>query len=97
MYNRAIPEIFLLNKHALNLYKLLNGHAYTCEWVALDFNQILTSRQTTFMATTNNRKKRWSECPCKQSFIFNDRIPLNWFNISLDTFKVHCKREFMSV
>ena len=47
MCERALPEIFLLNRHALLLYKLMNSNAHTCEWVHLNFNQISTSRQTT--------------------------------------------------
>ena len=51
MYNRATPDKFLLYTHARNLFKLMNGTTYSQEWVSLNFNQILTSRQTTFIAT----------------------------------------------
>ena len=49
MHNRAIPEKYLLYKHALSLYKLTNEESpHSIKWVALNFNQILTSRQSTF-------------------------------------------------
>ena len=58
MYNRATPENYLLYKHALCLFKLINCEPpHTYEWVALNFNQILTSRQTTFKIMRNNKKK----------------------------------------
>ena len=57
MCDRALPVNFLLYRHALLLHKLMNDHSHTCEWVHLNFNQILTSRQTTFMARKSNRKK----------------------------------------
>ena len=57
MYNRATPESFLLYKHAINLFELLNAKDPTQEWVALNFNPILTSRHTLFMATKSNQKR----------------------------------------
>ena len=30
-----------------------------------------------------------------RTFILNDRIPLNWFNLSFETYKVKCKIEFL--
>ena len=50
-YNRATPEKFLLYKHAISLFKLMNDPTFTTEWVALNFNQIFTSRQTRFLST----------------------------------------------
>ena len=42
MYNRSLPENFLLYRHALLLYKLINSDSHTSEWVHLNFNQVLT-------------------------------------------------------
>ena len=96
MFERALPEIFLLYRHALLLYKLMNSNSHTCEWVHLNFNQILTSRQTTFMATKSNRKRVGLNVIANRVFILNGKIPLSWLGMSIDTFKVHCKREFLS-
>ena len=96
MCERALPNFFLLNRHALLLYKLMNSNSHTCEWVHLNFNQILTSRQTTFMATKSNRKRVGLNAFANRVFILNGKIPLIWFGMSIDTFKVHCKRKFLS-
>ena len=96
MCNRSLPENFLLYRHALLLYKLMNSSSHTCEWVHLNFNQILTSRQTTFMANKNNRKKVGLNAIANRIYILNGRIPLSWFNMSIDTYKVHCKKEFLN-
>ena len=96
MYNRATPEKFLLYKHALTLFKLINTNDYTMEWAALNFNQILTSRQTTFKATSNHRKRVGLNALANRVFILNDKIPLKWFGLSLNSFKIHCKKEFLS-
>ena len=96
MCERALPEKFLLYRHALLLYKLINSNLHTCEWVHLNFNQILTSRQTTFMATKNNRKRVGLNAFANRVFILNGKIPLCWFEMSIETFKVHCKAKFLS-
>ena len=74
----------------------MNSSSHTCEWVHLNFNQILTSRQTTFMANKNNRKKVGLNAIANRIYILNGRIPLSWFNMSIDTYKVHCKKEFLN-
>ena len=70
MYSRATPDNFLLYKHSLCLSKLMDS-PNTLEWVALNFNQIKTSRQTTFMATKNNRKKCVLNAFGNRAFILN--------------------------
>ena len=96
MCNRSLPENFLMYRHALLLYKTMNSDSHTCEWVHLNFNQILTSRQTTFMSAKNNRKRVGLNAFANRFFILNGRIPLVWFNMSFDCFKVHCKKEFLT-
>ena len=80
----------------LFLYKLYNSPFHTCEWVHMNNNQILTSQQTTFMATKTNRKRVVLNASANRVFILNGRIPLYWFNMVIDTFKIYCKKEFLS-
>ena len=96
MYNRAPPEKFLLYRHALALYKITNDNNHSLEWAALNFNQILTSRQSKFFSLRGNNKRVGLNAIANRFFILNNRIPLNWFNLSIDSFKVHCKSEFLS-
>ena len=96
-FNRATPENYLLYKHALALFKLLTNENFTTEWVALNFNQILTSRQTLFMSLRANKRKVGLNALANRAFILNNRIPLTWFSMSIDTFKIHCKRELLDL
>ena len=58
MYNRATPNRFLLYKHALCLFKMINSKPpNSLEWAALNFNQIFTSRQITFKSRHQNVKR----------------------------------------
>ena len=95
-YNRATPEKFLLYKTALNLFKLLTFNDYTLEWAALNFNQVLTSRQINFISLRANVKKVGLNAFANRVYILNNRIPLSWFDMSMETFKIHCKKEFLS-
>ena len=67
----------------------------TLEWVAINLNQILTSRQTTFKTNKNNKKKVGMNALANRFWVLNGKIPLAWFNMSFETFKVKCKNEFL--
>ena len=73
----------------------MRGTDYTIEWVALNYNQILTSRQTKFKAARANNKKVGLNVFSNRIFILNDKISLSWFSMTLETFKIHCKKEFL--
>ena len=57
MNNRAIPNAIMLYKSSIQLFKLYNSNEYTLEWTEMNFNQILTSRQTTFSILKTNATK----------------------------------------
>ena len=71
---------------------LMNSNDYSNEWAALNLNQIFTSRQTTFITTKTNTKKVGLNALANRFDILNNRIPLSWFNKSIDVFKVHFKK-----
>ena len=96
-FNRATPENYLLYKHALALFKLLTNGNFTTEWVALNFNQILTSRQTLFMSLRANKRKVGLNALANRVFILNNKIPLAWFSMSIDTYKIHCKKVLLNL
>ena len=95
IYKRATPDQVLLYKHALNLYKLMKDSEFTTEWVSLNFNQILTSRQNKFLAGRANNKKVGLIAFANRVYILNNKIPLDWFNLTYDTFKIRCKKELL--
>ena len=94
-YNRATPENFLIYKHAIMLHKLYNSNTYTNEWVQLNYNQILTSRQINFISSKSNRTRVGLNALANRLYILNNKIPLSWLNMSISTFKVHCKKKLL--
>ena len=49
MNDWALPESILLYKLAIQLFKLYNSKEHSKEWISLNLNQILTSRQSKFL------------------------------------------------
>ena len=96
MTQRATPENYLLYRHALMLYKILNSTDYSLEWCELNYNQIFTSRQVCFIASKSNRLKVGQNAFANRSYVLNNKIPLTWFNGSMETFKIKCKQLFLS-
>ena len=95
IHDRAPPEKYLLYKHALSLHKLYNSNVHSMEWVALNVNQINTSRQTNFISTKSHKKRVGLNALANRFFILNNKIPLAELSKSLNTFKIFCKIKFM--
>ena len=95
MYKRASPDNFLLYKHALALYKLFWSSDLSMEFIALNFNSIITSRQVNFIALTDNKRKVGINALANRFRQLNNRIPLSQFNKSIESYKIFCKKEFL--
>ena len=92
MNNRATPDSFMIYKYAIQLHKLYNENEHSFEWVNLNINQILTSRQTNFLIMKTNNNKVGLNILTNRLHILNGKIPLSWLNLTLSTFKVKCKQ-----
>ena len=97
MNNRATPEQILLYKHSLALFRLYNLNEPTLEWCALNFNQVLTSRQAKFKSMKSNKLKVGLNALANRFFILNDQIPIIWLEGGFETFKVKCKELFLKM
>ena len=95
MCNRATPESIMKYKLALSLHKLYNKDFNIIEFVHLNQSQILTSRQTVFKTLKSNVFKVGMNSLTNRLTHINNVIPLTWLNMSIDTFKVHCKKLFL--
>ena len=80
----------MLYKLAIQLFKLYNNNDHTADLVLLNWNQILTSRQTNFKILKSNDNKMGLIILTNRLSILNGKIPLDWLNSSIDSFKVKC-------
>ena len=95
MNQRAPPESMLLYWLSIQLFKLYNTNDHSLEWISLNLNQILTSRQSNFEILRTNVKKVGLNILVNRLSALNGKIPLDWLRSSLDTFKIKVKRLFL--
>ena len=101
---RSITYIIYVGEPPLKCFFNTNWHfAFTnCtnsgynsfEFTLLNFNQILTGRQTNFITLKNNAFKVGVNCLANRLPVINNKTTLNWLNLSLDMYKVKCKKDF---
>ena len=77
----------ILYKHAILLNKLYNIQLPETEWIALNFQQILTTRQTKFLVIKTNNKRIGNNILANRLYVLNNKINLSDLNESLSLFK----------
>ena len=87
MCNRATPNEMMIFKIALTLFKLYNKDFNCVEFVHLNFNQIITGRQSKSRTHKNHNTKVGLNALANKFNNLNDLIPLSWLNLSVDSFK----------
>ena len=92
MVGRATPNQMMTYKLALQLYKTFNYRCPTMDWVSLNFNQIMGTRQKKFSINMTNSKKVGMNALSNRLWYLNGKIDTDWLNHSFDTFKVNCKK-----
>ena len=88
---RAQPEQMMLYKHAILLHKLYNEKFPETDWLALNFQQTTTQRQTNFNIIKHNNFKIGNNILSNRLHALNNKIALVDLNRNLDTFKVKYK------
>ena len=73
------------------LNKLYNTQSPETEWIALNFQQILTTRQTKFLVIKTNNKRIGNNIVINRLHVLNNKINLSDLNESLSSFKVKQK------
>ena len=94
---RALPKQIIEYKHAILLHKLYNEKQPVTDWIKLNTNQILTSRQTYFKIARSNNFKIGNNKLTTRLCILNNKIILQDLNMSLDSFKVKFKKSLLQV
>ena len=93
--NRAQPNQMLQYKLALMLYKIVRDEIPSREWLALNHEQLFTSRQKNCIITSTSNYKVGFNIPTRRLTLINNKINLEWLNLSFDGFKVKCKKLFL--
>lgn len=96
MAKRATPEMFCKYKLSLLLHKLYNDRFPTNEWLHLNFDQIMTTRQHNFEVSRNYNYRVGLNAMVNRLQTLNGQIPLTWLNKSFVQYKLECKKKFLS-
>ena len=95
MAGRSTPDKLMFYKLALQLYRTFNYKCPTNDWLSINFNSVLTSRQNKFSINKTNRLKVGMNILSNRFNTLNGKIDLNWLNLGLDTYKINCKKLFL--
>ena len=93
---RGTPDQMIQYKLAICLFKLYNNNFNSIEFAALNYNQILTSRQTKFITSKDNKTKVGMNSLSNRLFYINWLVPLEWLNLSIGGYIVKCKELFLN-
>ena len=66
------------------------------EWIALNFPQLLTSRQLNFSIIKTNRCKVGNNILANRLYVLNNKIKLTDLNESITSFKINHEKIFLS-
>jgi hypothetical protein len=94
---RATPLMSAKYKLALLLYKTFNEAIPINEWIALNFNQIKTSRQLSFKYEPSNKYVVGKNVPSNRFSDINGLIPLEWLNKSVVSFKNSVQTKILDI
>ena len=96
MNMRATPEKMCVYKHSIQLHKLYNSTNQSIEWLHLNTQQNFNSRVTKFLISNSGKFKIGNNILTNRLTCLNNKIELDWLNLSLNSFKIHCKQKFLS-
>ena len=94
--NRATPPKMMKYNLGIQLYKLYNTREHSLEWLHLNQNQILTSRQINFEILKSNSLRVGLNALANRLANINGKIKLTWLNLSYVSFKLKCKELFIT-
>ena len=82
------PTILCFFKHAIELHKLYKIQPPPLDWIALNFDQTISRRQTHFTISSSGNYKVGNNILSNRLSILNNKIELAWLNQSLSAFKI---------
>ena len=91
---RAAPEKMCLYKHSIQLFKLYNSTQQSTEWLHLNLQQNFNSRVNKFLISNYGQFKIGKNIMTNRLTCINNKVELNWLNLSLVAFKLKCKALF---
>ena len=86
---RATPNDIMNYNLGIQLFKLYNSKEHSLEWLHLNHNQIITSRQTHFKIMRSHHLKVGLNAVANRLNNINGKITLTWLNLCYESFVVY--------
>ena len=96
IHKRAIPMDMMKYRLALQMYKIYNGSSMDENWIDMNFQQNFNGRHQAFHINDCSHLKIGKNILCNRLGVLNNQIKLDWLNLSFNSFKIHCKQEFLT-
>ena len=93
--NRATPDKMIKYKTSLLLHKIVNNNEMSLEWQQLFFNQNFNQRNNRANFRDLSKYRIGKNLITNRLNILNNKIPYDWFNESIQSFKIKCKALFL--
>ena len=93
--NRATPDKMIKYKTSLLLHKIVNNNDMSLEWQQLFFNQNFNQRNNRANFRDLSKYRIGKNLITNRLNILNNKIPYDWINESIQSFKIKCKALFL--
>ena len=90
--DRATPTQMSTYKHAIQLYNLYNSTEMSEDWISLNIQQNFNDRNGKFQIFNISNYKVGRNLLCNRFRQLNNKLDCLWFNESLNSYKIKCKK-----
>ena len=81
---------------SIQLFKLYNSEMMNDDWVDLNSQQNFNDRQKLVQITDESLTRIGKNILMNRLGILNNKIDYDWLNLSLNSFKIKCKKIFLT-
>ena len=96
MQRRATPIKMMTYKHLLLLHKLNNSTDQNDDWMDLNYQQNFNDQNNMIHIVDYSRMRVGKNILANRLSIINEKISLDWLNLSFDSFKIKCKEKCLA-
>ena len=93
---RATPMQMMRYRLSIQVHKLYNGNFINDDWVDLNYQQNFNDRQKFVQITDESVTRIGKNILVNRLSVLSNKIEYDWLNSSLDTYKIKCKKLFLS-
>ena len=97
LFSRATPLKYSMYTHAMQLYSILNEKTPNFLWLKLQMNFQINNRTDKFQFIENNTKRIGKNCFINRINDVCQHLKFSDFNLSKNSFKILCKKKFLSI